>query len=134
MNLSNLSILGLASDRMQWLSARQKVTSENVANAATPNYKARDVSSFETMLNGEVSRGDRLVTTHAKHITGSTSGTPGVRTMDDRTAEGTTLDGNTVDLEAQSVRAAEISDQYRMAAQLYRKSYDLLTMAVTGNR
>ncbi|HAC51413.1 MAG TPA: flagellar biosynthesis protein FlgB, partial [Sulfitobacter sp.] len=38
MNLSNLSILGLASDRMQWLSARQKVVSENVANASTPNF------------------------------------------------------------------------------------------------
>ena len=70
MNLSNLSILGLASDRMQWLSARQKVVSENVANAATPNYKARDVSSFESMLSGELSRDTGLVTTHDKHFTG----------------------------------------------------------------
>ncbi|NUH64979.1 flagellar basal body rod protein FlgB [Sulfitobacter sp. S0837] len=134
MNLSNLSILGLASDRMQWLSARQKVTSENIANAATPNYKARDVSSFETMLNGELSRGTGLVTTHDKHLTGVANVTPGVRTMDDRTAANATLDGNTVNLEEQSVRASEISDQYRLAAQLYRKSYDMLTMAVTGNR
>ena len=134
MNLSNLSILGLASDRMQWLSVRQKVTSENVANASTPNYKARDVSSFETLLNSELSRGNGLVTTHSKHIPGAASGTSGVRTVDDRTAINATLDGNTVNLEEQSIRAAEISDQYRMAAQVYRKSYDLLTMAVTGNR
>lgn len=134
MNLSNLSILGLASDRMQWLSVRQKVTSENVANASTPNYKARDVSSFETLLNSELSRGNGLVTTHSKHIPGAASGTSGVRTVDDRAAINATLDGNTVNLEEQSIRAAEISDQYRMAAQVYRKSYDLLTMAVTGNR
>lgn len=134
MNLSNLSILGLASDRMQWLSARQKVTSENVANAATPNYKARDISSFEAMLSGELSRGDGLVTTHAKHFTGVANGTPGVRTMDDPKALTATLDGNTVNLEEQAIRAAEISDQYRMAAQLYRKGHDLLVMAVTGNR
>lgn len=119
---------------MQWLSARQKVTSENVANASTPNYKARDISSFETMLKGELSRGDGLVTTHAKHISGAANSTPGVRTMEDPSAVASTLDGNSVNLEEQSIRAAEISDQYRMAAQLYRKGHDLLVMAVTGNR
>ena len=134
MNLSNLSILGLASDRMQWLSARQKVVSENVANASTPNFKARDVSSFESMLSGELSRDNGLVTTHDKHFTGVAHGTPGVREVTDRSAIGTTLDGNTVNLEEQAVKAAEIGDHYRLAAQLYRKSYDLLTMAVIGNR
>ncbi|KZY03126.1 MULTISPECIES: flagellar basal body rod protein FlgB [unclassified Sulfitobacter] len=134
MNLSNLSIFGLASDRMTWLAARQKVTSENVANAATPEFKARDVSSFETMLRDSTT-GDTgsLRTTHPMHVSGRT-GTNGVREIDDATATATTLDGNTVNLEQQAIRAAETSDQYRMAAQLYRKSYDLLTLAVTGNR
>ena len=57
-----------------------------------------------------------------------------MREVTDRSAIGTTLDGNTVNLEEQAVKAAEIGDHYRLAAQLYRKSYDLLTMAVTGNR
>ena len=134
MNLSNLSIFGLASDRMTWLAARQKVTSENVANAATPEFKARDVSSFETMLRDSTAGNSaRLTTTHPMHVS-SRNGTQGVREITDANATATTLDGNTVNLEEQAIRASETSDQYRMAAQLYRKSYDLLTMAVTGGR
>ncbi|MGJ8544692.1 MAG: flagellar basal body rod protein FlgB [Sulfitobacter sp.] len=134
MNLSNLSIFGLASDRMTWLSARQRVTSENVANAETPNYEAKDVASFSTLLEGRSTTDAGLVTTHARHISSGSSSVQGIREVTDTSATSTTLDGNTVNLEDQAIRAAEISDQYRMAAQLYRKSYDLLTMAVTGNR
>jgi|TARA_R110002049_G_scaffold29972_2_gene101975 flagellar basal-body rod protein FlgB len=134
MNLSNLSIFGLASDRMTWLSARQKVTSENVANAATPNYQAKDVSSFSTLLENRTSTEAGLATTHDKHISSWAGAAQGIREINDSTSTATTLDGNTVNLEEQAIRASEISDQYRMAAQLYRKSYDLLTMAVTGSR
>ena len=134
MNLSNLSIFGLASDRMTWLAARQKVTSQNVANASTPDFKARDISPFESMLQSRTASAPGLATTHAKHLTSGTSGAPGIREIDDPLAEKMKLDGNTVVLEDQTIRAADTSDQYRMAAQLYRKSYDLLTLSVTGGR
>lgn len=132
MNLSNLSIFGLASDRMTWLAARQKVTSENVANAATPEFQARDVTSFSSMVENRTSAVSGLVTTNARHISGGTSTSTGIREITDPTSTQTKIDGNTVNLEEQAIRSAEISDQYRMAAQLYRKGYDLLTMAVTG--
>ena len=133
MNLSNLSIFGLASDRMTWLAARQKVTSENVANAGTPKFQSRDVTSFAAMIDGNRTTGSGLVATDPRHIPGlSTTSSAGIREMDDPTAIHTSINGNTVNLEEQTIRAAETSDQYRMAAQLYRKSYDLLTMAVTG--
>ncbi|MFT6090856.1 flagellar basal body rod protein FlgB [Sulfitobacter sp.] len=134
MNLSNLSIFGLASDRMTWLAARQQVTSENIANSATPSFQARDVTSFQSMLDNQTSTDAGLVTTHANHISGRSVSTSGIREVNDSTATAATLDGNTVNLEDQAIRSADISDQYRMAAQLYRKSYDLLTMAVTGSR
>lgn len=134
MNLSNLSIFGLASDRMTWLAARQKVTSENVANAGTPNFRSRDVTPFESMLRDKTSTDTRLATSHPRHIAGQNVAAPGIREIEDKTATKTTLDGNTVNLENQVIRSAEISDQYRLASQLYRKSYDLLTMAVTGGR
>jgi flagellar basal-body rod protein FlgB len=133
MNLSNLSIFDLASDRMTWLAARQKVTSENVANAGTPEFQSRDVTSFASMVDGRSTATSGLATTDPRHITGITStSTAGIREMDDPTATHASINGNTVNLEEQAIRSADISDQYRMAAQLYRKSYDLLTMAVTG--
>ena len=106
MNLSNLSIFGLASDRMSWLSARQRVTSENVANASTPNYQSKDITDFATLLDAQSAPATGLAATHPKHITGTA--------------------------EDQAIRSAEISDQYRLAAQLYRKGYELLTLSVTG--
>ena len=44
------------------------------------------------------------------------------------------LDGNTVVLEQQTIRATEVAESYRLAATLYRKGYELLTLSVTGNR
>ncbi len=39
------------------------------------------------------------------------------------------IDGNTVVLEQQTIKATEIGENYRLAAQLYRKGHDLLTLA-----
>ena len=132
MNLSNLSIFGLASDRMSWLSARQRVTSENVANASTPNYQSKDITDFATLLDAQSAPATGLAATHPKHITGTAGPAPDIREVPDPAAHSTRLDGNTVNLEDQAIRSAEISDQYRLAAQLYRKGYELLTLSVTG--
>jgi flagellar basal-body rod protein FlgB len=109
------------------------VTSENVANAGTPEFQSRDVTSFASMVDNRTNTTSGLATTDPRHITSTTTtSSAGIREMDDPTATRPTINGNTVNLEEQAIRSAEISDQYRMAAQLYRKSYDLLTMAVTG--
>ncbi|MBY7649191.1 MAG: flagellar basal body rod protein FlgB [Candidatus Liberibacter europaeus] len=41
----------MASQHAKWLSERQKVVSENIANASTPGYHAKDISSFGAVLN-----------------------------------------------------------------------------------
>ena len=50
MKLSGMSFFQLASQRMSWLGARQAVISENIANADTPNYRAKEISSFDRMV------------------------------------------------------------------------------------
>jgi flagellar basal-body rod protein FlgB len=44
-------IFDLASQHAQWLAARQAAASQNIANADTPGYKARDVVPFEAVLD-----------------------------------------------------------------------------------
>ena len=127
-----MSFFEIASKRMQWLGARQQVVAENVANADTPEYKARDVSDFAQMIEG-ATRGRGPVKTDPRHISASSNG-DGVRIEQDRDAWDQKLDGNTVVLEQQTIKSAEISENYRMAAQLYRKGYELLTLSVTGGR
>lgn len=134
MKLSGMAFFQVASQRMQWLGARQVVISENIANADTPDYKAKEVSGFGQMLDSEAGRTSGLRTTHANHIQGAPSPAAGVTVQADAEAYETSIDGNTVSLEQQTIKAAEISESYQLAAQLYRKGHDLLTLAVTGVR
>jgi len=55
MDLNGIPLFSLISGRMSWLSARQSVLAENVANGDTPNYAARDIKplDFQTILAGQ---------------------------------------------------------------------------------
>ena len=52
MPISDIPILSMLRTRMQWHQARQLVLAENVANADTPNYRARDLAppNFDSAL------------------------------------------------------------------------------------
>jgi flagellar basal-body rod protein FlgB len=131
MKLNSMSFFQLASQRMSWLAANQRVVAENIANADTPGFKAREVSPFEALVDGSRTGGVR--TTHAGHIQGG-GHAGGLRATADSAAWETTIDGNTVVLEQQTLKAAEISESYQLAAQLYGKGHQLLGIAVGSNR
>ena len=131
MKLNSMSFFQLASQRMSWLAANQRVVAENIANADTPGFKAREVSPFEALVDGSRTGGVR--TTNAGHIQGG-GHAGGLRATADGAAWETTIDGNTVVLEQQTLKAAEISESYQLAAQLYGKGHQLLGIAVGSNR
>ena len=116
---------------MQYLGARLEVVSENIANADTPGFKAREVSSFAEMVEGGTRSG--LHTTDTRHIDSSWS-SGDLRATEDDTAWETSIDGNSVVLEQQAIKAGEIGESYQLAAQLYRKGHDLLALSITGLR
>lgn len=132
MKPDSLSFFKIASQRMQWLSVRQEVISENIANADTPGFKAREVSDFSRMVDSSA-QSSGVVTTNVKHIGGAEQA-GNVRVQEDEGAWEQSMDGNTVVLEQQTIKASEVSENYRMAAKLYRKGHELLTLAVTGIR
>lgn len=131
MGLDSISFFKNASQRLQWLGNRQKVISENVANSDTPGFKAKDVTSFSKMLEG--SQVTSIATTNAGHIV-SRADIAGVQSVVDKDAWAESLSGNTVVLEQQTIKANEVGESYQLAAQLYRKGHDLLTLAATGLR
>lgn len=105
----------MASQRLEWLSARQKVVAENIANANTPSYAGRDVQNFEDFLQS------------------NRFGAGPVAVEDTTSKWGGSKDGNTVILEEQTILASQIDGQFRLASRLYRKGHDLLGLA-TGRR
>ena len=44
MPITDIPILSMLRQRMEWHQERQRVLAENVANADTPNYRARDLA------------------------------------------------------------------------------------------
>ena len=52
MDLASTKIAALASSKMRWASERQKIVAENIANADTPRYRARDLVPFSALLAG----------------------------------------------------------------------------------
>lgn len=96
---------------------RQKVLSSNIANADTPNYKARDFDfSSElsrAMESGRTSReGLGLATTSSRHIPAQASVLTG-RDLLYRVPDQPSLDGNTVDMDRERAQFADNAVRYQ---------------------
>ncbi len=126
-----ISLLSALKSRMGWLSDRQKVVSQNVANADTPGFKPKDLApqDFAALMNGQsapVIPTIRLM-----------DGTP--LTLPDSTAHGskqiaspdseTTMDGNSVVLEEEMLKMSESRQNFEAAVGFYEKAQDMVRMA-----
>ena len=124
MSIAAVPIMQQLRDRLQWLQARQKVLSENVANADMPRFKPRDLRPADA--NGLAPVGVDI--TDPAHIAGAT-GSSEAGSRDARRFE-TTPSGNAVVLEDEMTKVADTQMDYQLAATLYSKSLGLLKMAV----
>jgi flagellar basal-body rod protein FlgB len=130
-NLSEVPLLGILRERMAWLNARQGVLSQNVANADTPGYSARDVKpiDFKDILKGESSVSTGLTLTDPRHI-GITPQTSSTFENTDAPDTESNPTGNTVALEQEMIKVADTQAQYQAAANLYSKAMGMLRTAI----
>jgi flagellar basal-body rod protein FlgB len=133
MDLNGIPLFSLISGRMSWLSARQSVLAENVANGDTPNYVARDMKplDFETMLAGHGAGGTQLATTNARHFEIRT-GRAGLFEEEDAAGEGGTPTGNVVSVEQEMIKLSDTQIQYQTATNLYSKAVNMFRTALGG--
>lgn len=133
MDLQGTGLFRLITQQLRWLGQRQDVLAQNVANADTPGYQARDLEpvAFRDALR-QVG-GTRPAVTQAGHLPG--------RSADPAAAETKPLvpwevspDGNGVVLEQQMTALAETQANYQMATELYRKQVAMLKLAIGSNR
>ena len=95
---------------------RQQVLASNIANADTPNYKARDLD-FKAALQGALQGtaaapgGLSVATTNPGHLAGNSGMAAGAGLLYQNPAQGS-VDGNTVDLEAARAAFAENTIHY----------------------
>lgn len=131
MDLVNTPFFGLLRARLGQLSERQRLISENIANASTPGYRPRDIDtgSFEHLLAEQsgASTNLQMVRTNPGHMT--MGGGAGQVTLTAAEDSETTIDGNAVVIEDQMAKAQETRMQFETGLALYQKGLDLLKMA-----
>ena len=127
MPISDIPILSMLRTRMQWHQARQQVLAENVANADTPNYQARDLAPPDFSRELQTSLG--LARTDPSHIVAQTSG--GSQFATDGTARYEIRPrGNSVSHEDEMMKVATNQMDYEAATELYTHSLNLIKLAV----
>lgn len=105
---ADISLLATASLKARHAAARQALVAENVANADTPGFRARDLEPFD------------------KALARAAQGTAAFR---HRTVEEFGLaepNGNAVDLERELARGAEASRDHDIAMTIYAKAVSML--------
>lgn len=123
---------------MRHLSDRQRVISQNIANADTPGYRARELErpDFSDLVEatGGATGARRVARPKVQITSGMTAlgaSSPGSgRVIFDRDISETKPDGNNVTLEDQLMRMGQIQADFTALTGLYRKQMGLIRSAL----
>lgn len=126
----------LVSTKLSWAGARFGVLAQNLANADTPDYEARDIKGldFDRLINNPTSTApSRVAMTHADHMR------PAVEPASDyRAREADAFEvsptGNSVVVEEQMQKLGETQMDYQMATSVYGKFKGFLKSAMGDTR
>jgi flagellar basal-body rod protein FlgB len=126
MDVIGNSPVSLAERRLAWLDARQRLLSQNVANADTPGFRPSDAVPFQSLLSRHRAAA-QLVATDARHL--RPGGAAALAVQDRRVSE-RTPNGNAVSLDEQAIRIAETDQAHALAMGLHRKYIGLFRMTL----
>lgn len=135
MGLNNLPIFAIMTKQMAWLTKRQEVLAQNIANADTPDYRPRDLLplKFRDMLRPSQQRGLEMKTTSGAHMSQMLRKSAFRDATQKQTYE-TAPDGNAVVLEEQLMKVTENQGSFRLVTNLYRKHVNMIRIALGQGR
>ncbi len=119
-------------------SQRQQVLASNIANADTPNYKARDID-FASALQGVLARGaapaGTLAATAPAHIGGAGQNPdvlPDGTALQYRGVVQGAVDGNTVDMDVERNQFADNAIRYEAGITMINQQIRSMMAAIQG--
>ncbi len=110
---------------------RNEVLSSNIANADTPNYKARDID-FKSVLKGTQATQLPMTKTSQLHRDAWTTNKMGA-VVQYRIPMQSTLDGNTVETDVEQAAFAENAVMYRASLSFLDGQIKGLRFAIRGS-
>tara|TARA_R110000868_G_scaffold59946_1_gene183847 strand:+ start:867 stop:1277 length:411 start_codon:yes stop_codon:yes gene_type:complete len=133
MDLGNLKLFKMALTQMDWAAQRQKVLSQNIANADTPGYQPHDLKKldFKNVLQSETAP-VKVTRSNPKHLKGTIPEQEAFRADGVRKTFEASPDGNKVIIEEQMQKVGSTRGDYNTAVTLMQAHMRMLKMA-TGS-
>jgi len=123
----SLSLFKTAQSMAQHAGLRQALIAQNMANADTPGYSARDLPDFGTLVARESRDGLGLRASRPGHLGGANGGMlVGAREVH----AAADPNGNTVSLEEEMLRSVEARRQHDRALAIYRSGLNILRSSI----
>lgn len=131
--------LGFHQTALRVRAQRQELIASNIANADTPNFKARDIdfkAAFESAMSGISKTSQELTQTNPAHLSANPlpmqnglaqPGDPQYRKM----IEGS-VDGNTVDMDVERNQFADNGIRYEASLTMINAQLKQLTSVMQG--
>src|SRR6056297_336289 len=133
MSFSLDNYFGIHQQSLSLRSQRNTVIANNLANADTPGFKARD-HDFKALLaqaGSQVPGGDQVRVTHSRHLGGSDGpGAPGPLLY--RVPMQPAQDGNTVEQDREQAAFAENSVRYQASLQFLNSRIQSMVNVLKG--
>jgi flagellar basal-body rod protein FlgB len=129
MDLSNLDLFKAIGRKMSWLTQRENVIAQNIANADTPGFRALDIAplSFKDTLGAKLAP----TTTSAMHLASSSNGKPGeAKVAAEKKPWEVSPSNNGVVIEEQMMKSSNTATDYQLMLNLYKKNVTMLRTAL----
>ncbi len=133
MGFADIPLLSMLKSRLGYLSQRETLIAQNVANADTPGYAPKDLKPFtlpkeSTAPALAVAQPASTNPAHLSGTAGASGGQTSWKAVEGSDSE-TTMDGNKVVLEDEMAKMTESRMDYEAAIGFYQKSLEMLRLA-----
>ena len=135
MDLADIPLLAMLRSRLNYLSQRQEVIAQNVANADTPGFAPQELKPFSFQARvqaagaGATADPSAMAATEPGHMAPPHAAGGRFQAVASRDSE-TTLDGNSVVLEEEMMKMGQARQDYDAAITFYQKSLSLIQIAI----
>ena len=117
-------------EKLRYHSQRMPVLAQNVANADTPGYKAKDVQAPDFKKMVEANQRFAIAHTSPLHLSSSTMLSPALAVVLQEAAYETNPNGNNVSIEEQIQKVSMNASEYQLALNLHESVDKMFNIAI----
>ena len=130
MTVQSTQLFSMLGDKMNWLTQRQRIVSQNIANADTPRYQASDLKPLEfSRAMREQTTKLQMTATSKQHLLADFEQGP-YKSMKERIPYETAPTGNGVVLEEQMLKLNDTYQQYNLSTSIFKKYTQMYKIAL----